>query len=265
MYTRLLVPVDGGERSEVALELAARLAAVTGAHVDVLEVVEPTDGEVRSQATTEVRFGGVSVRESKIVRSVKTVVGDEIAREVLLEGGTLVVMATAARGRMAGLVGSVAEDVMSRIDSPVLLVGPSVELPEPDAQWAGPMYVCTDSSDYSDRILEPAAEMCRTTGLHPWIISVGAPGMSDAAHEANHVANLAKRMGQMIGQTVDFDALHEKHVAEDIVDYATRGGASVIAMATHSKTGYKRIFEGSVSMEVVHDAHCPVLVVHPSS
>ncbi|MEZ5279651.1 MAG: universal stress protein [Acidimicrobiales bacterium] len=91
------------------------------------------------------------------------------------------------------------------------------------------------------------------------------PACRDAAHEANHVANLAKRMGQMIGQTVDFDALHEKHVAEDIVDYATRGGASVIAMATHSKTGYKRIFEGSVSMDVVHDAHCPVLVVHPSS
>lgn len=265
MYRRLLVPVGGSERDRVALELASRLSAITDADVDVLEVVEGSDGSAsRTESITEIHIGGVSVRESKVVRSVKTVIGEEIAKEASLEPDTLVVMATSARGRIAGVVGSVAEDVMARIESPVLLIGPSVELPEPAQQWSGPFYVCTDSSKYSDRILEPSAKLSKATGLHPWIISVGDPRVSDAAHEANHVANLAKRMGEMTGRTVDFDTLHEKHIAADIVDYASRGGAALIAMATHSRTGFKRLLEGSISMDVVHEAHCPVMVIHPT-
>ncbi|MCP3937640.1 MAG: universal stress protein [Actinomycetia bacterium] len=262
MYERVLVPIDGSFRGDVALEYASRIAALSGAPMDVLKLVESVDGDLRVQTTSEKQIADIIIRESTVTRTVRAAAGDEIASESRAEPNTLVVMATAARGRLAGLVGSVAEDVLASIATPVLLVGPDVEMPT-DEWPSDEMFVCTDSSHYSEQIVGPATQMCKVTGLHPWIISVGDPKLSDAAHESNHVSRLAKDMTRDLGRTVDFDTLHATHIAEEIADYANRHDGAMIAMVTHSRTGFARLKEGSVAMHVVHDATSPVLVVHP--
>ncbi len=235
---------------------------MANAPVDVLKLVESIDGDLRVQTTSEKQMSNIIVRESTVTRTVRTAAGDEIASESRIEPNTLVVMATSARGRLAGLVGSVAEDVLASIGTPVLLIGPDVEMP-PDDWPSDEMFVCTDSSHYSEQIIEPATQMCKVSGLHPWIISVGDPMTSDPAHESNHVSRLAKTMTNELGRTVDFDTLHAAHVAEAIANYSDRHDGAMIAMVTHSRTGFARLKEGSVAMHVVHDATCPVLVLHP--
>lgn len=49
--------------------------------------------------------------------------------------------------------------------------------------------------------------------------------------------------------------------AEEICDYAEKGGYDLIVMGSHSAGEVKSVFAGSVSHHVVHLAKCPVLIV----
>ncbi len=50
-----------------------------------------------------------------------------------------------------------------------------------------------------------------------------------------------------------------------IVDYATKNGVDLIVIGTHGYTGMKKLMFGSVALRVLHDAHCPVLLIRPES
>lgn len=50
--------------------------------------------------------------------------------------------------------------------------------------------------------------------------------------------------------------------ASTIVEQAHAADADLIVMATHARSGLKRLFLGSVSSDVIRDAGIPVLVVH---
>jgi nucleotide-binding universal stress UspA family protein len=54
----------------------------------------------------------------------------------------------------------------------------------------------------------------------------------------------------------------EGNNASSIVEQAHAVGADLIVMATHARSGLKRLFLGSVSEDVIRNAGIPVLVVH---
>jgi nucleotide-binding universal stress UspA family protein len=51
-------------------------------------------------------------------------------------------------------------------------------------------------------------------------------------------------------------------VGDIILGTARSGGADLIVMGTHGRTGVKRLLLGSVSEHVLRHAHCPVVTVH---
>ena len=51
-------------------------------------------------------------------------------------------------------------------------------------------------------------------------------------------------------------------VGDIILDAARSGGAELIVMGTHGRTGVKRLFLGSVAEHVLRHADCPVVTVH---
>lgn len=53
-------------------------------------------------------------------------------------------------------------------------------------------------------------------------------------------------------------------VPDTILAVADETHADVIAMSTHGRTGVKRWLMGSVADKVVHYAHIPVMLIHPS-
>ena len=57
----------------------------------------------------------------------------------------------------------------------------------------------------------------------------------------------------------------EGGATEAIVDYAKEKGVDLIVIGTHGYTGMKRLMFGSVALRVLHDAHCPVLLIRPES
>src|SRR5204863_565347 len=62
------------------------------------------------------------------------------------------------------------------------------------------------------------------------------------------------------GRTV-VTAQPEGNPSEEIVEFARGGGANLIAMTTHGRSGVGRLVFGSVAEEVLHQTRCPVLLV----
>jgi nucleotide-binding universal stress UspA family protein len=97
--------------------------------------------------------------------------------------------------------------------------------------------------------------------------SFGAPGSVQAAADvavaaesaaSSYLDALRSKYGSPSWQT----EISEGHNATAIVEKAKKGGFDLIVMATHGRSGLKRLFLGSVSEDVIRHAGVPVLVVH---
>lgn len=140
LYQRILVPTDGSDETERAIEHAAELAAVHGATIHCIYVVNSgsytslpmdtswegigevlqTEGEAAvTRAEEIVREHGVDVRTTLVDGTPSR----EIVRYAEREGCDLVVMGTHGRGGIDRLLlGSVAEHVVRSSSVPVLTV-----------------------------------------------------------------------------------------------------------------------------------------------
>jgi nucleotide-binding universal stress UspA family protein len=105
--------------------------------------------------------------------------------------------------------------------------------------------------------------------MDPWLIEsispdidaelASGPGGAPAVDvlETSYVA----RVGQSLAAAVDWDVLHGRHPADAIVSAAEAWPVGLLALATHRRAGWSRFTVGSVGLQVVHDAPCPVLLV----
>lgn len=69
---------------------------------------------------------------------------------------------------------------------------------------------------------------------------------------------------QLAGLRVSSAVLDGK-VHEALLKFAKSEGVDLIVMSTHGRTGLSRLLMGSVAEQVVHGAHCPVLLVRPQT
>jgi nucleotide-binding universal stress UspA family protein len=144
MFTRVLLPLDGSDLAERALEPAVDLARLTGARLHLLRVVDFTRLEGRGLAGVALEYvypaalleaeetaAGAyldRVRERLAARDVEADVEVRhgiASREIVgqTRTGDLIVMATHGRGGVSRwFLGSVAEEVVRHASVPVLLV-----------------------------------------------------------------------------------------------------------------------------------------------
>jgi nucleotide-binding universal stress UspA family protein len=140
MYKKILVPTDGSEPSNAALQEALRFAKTLGSAVRIVYVWEPMsyilaegpvdlsaamrrEGEVILEgAAAKAREAGVSA-EIALVEAADRRVAAAIAEEAVRAQSDLILMGTHGRRGFEHLVlGSVAEGVLRRASVPVLLL-----------------------------------------------------------------------------------------------------------------------------------------------
>ncbi len=97
---------------------------------------------------------------------------------------------------------------------------------------------------------------------------VSAPSLSHAL-EASQREALAYLKGaatelRMRGYQVRPEALVSEHPADAIATFASARGVDLIIMSTHGLGGLSKLVFGSVTIQVIRQAPCPVLVVRPS-
>lgn len=166
------------------------------------------------------------------------------------------------------LFGSTAAELVSRSKIPMLFVGPAVDIETPPRFDTA--LICTDGSGFADAILSTASDWTQALNLRPQVVQVLDPEVRvklEAAEgdvvESATVYRVADDLSKASDAGVDWDVLHGDDAARAIVDHANDTQPSLIAMATHGRTGWARIAAGSVATAVVHKAPCPVLLVRP--
>lgn len=83
----------------------------------------------------------------------------------------------------------------------------------------------------------------------------------DHAHRVAH-AKLSTMRQQFLGVRAQVEVLVcEGPAAQDILDTAEKRAVDLIVMATHGRSGVRRLLLGSVTEKVIHSAPCPVLAV----
>lgn len=143
--------------------------------------------------------------------------------------------------------------------------------------------VCLDGSKVAEQILPYAIEetlrfhsklvLLQVTGTH--IAPVFENGASAIAVEAAaqqiereqkdakaYLEALSQQLREK-GINAEYAMLQGLQIGQTIVEYANENAVNLIAIATHGRSGLKRLVLGSVAEFVLRESRLPILVIRP--
>jgi nucleotide-binding universal stress UspA family protein len=296
MYKRIMVPLDGSAFSEAAVPAAVSIAERAGGEIcllyvfpDPLELYDRLEGNTNaSRDWAQAYLGNVAngVRAYTDTPVTFAVRGGPIARTIMDEASAshdLIVMTTHGRGPVSRVwLGSIADECIRLSRRPVLLIHPETDEPEGMRQSlldVRSLIVPQDGSEFAKSVVPAAVAFAELFKVPITLVrSVDYPmpqGMIDPIAFTPEVPNveelLALACGQLAplaneiqarGVPVTVSAVPGPSPVHAILDEAKAG--TVIAIATHGRSGIGRALLGSVTDKVVRAAAVPVLVVPPS-
>lgn len=259
----ILVPLGQAEDLR-PVEFAARLASRrAGGRVTVVHVGRDLAGSAADAAAIEARLARLRPAPIEFQRVTSDSIADGIAEAAV--DADLVCMSTAATVLPHERhIGSIAESVVRRVTTPVILVGPKAQgVVEDDPRVVVPV----DGSEHAEAALAPAAELAAALGGEVWVVTVVSRSQQEQAGailgaelgvlESAYV----RRLARSIGKDAQWEVLHGSDPAAAILDFAHPDG--VVVTSTHGRSGLGRLFAGSVAMEIVAGSHRPVVVLRP--
>ncbi len=296
---KILVPTDFSDCADAALSQALLIAYEHDAEIHLLHVVtlhgedpnhpdshfpeieaifrsfEKRASEAMAKLLADTKFGAVRVSHDSVraIAPAPAIVEYADSRDF-----DLTVLGThGRRGARRLLLGSVAEEVVRTIGSPVLTVGRKVD---GKPRLFNRVMVPYDFSDHADHALSIGIEIARRYEGKVELVHVVTPPVAPAAVAGIPTPgffgpDLSKDLGAVLesraskaakaeGVPVSSKVL-EGHTEMLLVDYATQQDVDLIVMGSHGLTGLWRFLLGSVTEKVVRAAECPVWIVrfHP--
>ena len=292
MAAPLLLAIDFSPASRAAAEAARALAADLKAPVVALHVLDAWEwSEEVGSPSREARVAEAARSCSEWVQGLRDagvevevvcrpgVPADAILEEAQARGCPLVVMGTAGKaGLRRWLLGSVAQEVLRRASLPVLVVPTRMAAAGRPHQPSGKrVLVATDFSAGGEAAFEAGLRLARdlraplrllhvveipfATAAYPFPEAVTAPAAvaQDEEHAMAQLAVLASRArGMSVAAT---PSVQVGHVPSAVLAEAREGGAALIVVGTHGRSGLRRFVLGSQSQALVQMADRPVLVV----
>ncbi len=256
----IIVPIGLQGEAERVVPLAAAIADATEATMELVHVVSSIDArppQERRRAWME----PLAEKYGASMTLVENLSASAGLRDVIADqpDAAICMGVDASGGAVDLLLGSISEDILRSGHNRCFLVGPGVDVDVPVASV--PVVVCVDGSEHSESILADAMAWADASGSTMWIVTVrsDAPLPTDL-DETAYVHRLADRLGRV---GVEWEALHGRDIAGAIADFARQREAGSIVLATHGRSGLQRLTMGSVALQVVHRAHCPVLTRRP--
>jgi nucleotide-binding universal stress UspA family protein len=292
----LLVPLDGSERAESALPIAAIIAEATHtplllARITPLLGVPPAAAagaplpsdtyqqlidDERRLALDYLDEQAESLRQRGLTVETFVAHGDPAA--ILLDLAadydiSLIVMTTHGRTGFARFaLGSAADRLIHYGHLPILLLRTSASGHEqrqlPAASLLDRVLVPLDGSTLAEAALECAVELAGMLVHRITLVRV-VPYTAKRAERLEAAEYLEAQYralhGSLAGRECLVDTLLVNGTvpAETIAQQAAHDGRLVI-MATHGRAGVTRWILGSVAAQVVHASQVPVLLVHPA-
>ena len=279
----IIVATDGSDRSLRILLHADRISGHLGQGIELVRVVEQEDvdrepGETEEAAVERTRArleAGLlaNLKHFGIEGKVRVVVAPEGKEpaDVLLElasGGQLLAMHSRGRGGIARLLqGSVALNVLRRVDRPVLLGGPDL-LPPPVKRDVYHVVMTSDLSPDSEAALRALGPLMEPANVKVTLLNVHfhAPaGLDNEAERAKKVSEL-NRVRSLLPSSLEVEPVVREipigaGIDTAIMEVANQAGAHAIAISTHGHSARHHVLMGSVAMSILGRSRLPLLVV----
>jgi nucleotide-binding universal stress UspA family protein len=298
----VLVPLDGSPFSEQALpygcEIARRMTGTLelvmvhrvplswAGEYDIAEL-QKMDDEIRTAELSYLAQVAAGIRRQGIEVATKLLEGPVAAalkKHAALYPPVLIVLTTHGRGGVSrAWLGSVADELVRTISIPTLLVRPHrTQAVAPGDRFAlDHILIPLDGSELSEQIIERALALGTPTGARYTLMQVVTPTVSypfidsvliappAAVNEQQlradaeaYLAGIAQRL-RARGFTVATSVVLQLQCAPGILEEALADDVDLIAMATHGRSGLKRLALGSVADKVLRGTFVPLLLLRP--
>jgi nucleotide-binding universal stress UspA family protein len=296
-FNKVLITLDGSDAAARALD-AALLIVKPGAKLHLFSVIEsippiampfvsPGNGDFATEvmaaentAQAEARkfrqeyLDGVRSRLAEQGYTVTTeVVGGEVIQAIttVAPNYDLLVMATHGRSGLGRVIfGSVTEAVLHQMPCPMLIAPISMEHKVAFER----ILVCLDGTPEAETILPQVEKVLAAhpakvilMKVEPYVEFAALKISTDEYLALNVTAEMeARQYLEQIGKRLE--ALGAETVVEvnfnkpeqEIGTLSKYHHVDLIAMATHGRTGIERLLKGSVTEDVLHQLHQPMLV-----
>ncbi len=301
-FGSVLVPLDGSPLAEQALSAAISLGRRAGSTLHLAMVHEPIPTWAHSASIAAI----IAESESR-TRAAEVEYLDRLSAELiskwsvntttaLLEGpivealerhgatvtAELVVMTTHGRGGLARQwLGSVADQLVRRLSTPVLLMRPTEDTRRPvtDSVFRR-ILIPLDGSKRAEAALEAALAIGGLSDAEYVLLRVERPTLPDELYlprrdspeiketsllgrdiEARrYLGEVTARFGELAA-SVSTEVRVARSPAAEILREAEVLGPDLIALATRGMVGVERFWLGSVTDKVLRGTNVPVLIV----
>jgi len=275
MWKKILVPIDGSDLAELALPYARELASAFNSELILLYVGEPADDEhLHMHQLYLEKLAGQMKKQLKKVSPV--VISGKPAEEIVkyTEKNDIRLIIMASRGSSG-----IASKVIDATGVPLLLIKESkrrrktkekhlisrILLPL-DGSEAGEAAI-TRVKELKSRLesevilldVVPKGRHLRTVGGLDYILYPEPEMETFRAEAKTYLDKVYKRLQRGKGELKV--EIRSGEVAKEILNYAKKKRASLIAISTHGHSGMTKWVFGSTAQKVMQDSPIPVLVV----
>jgi nucleotide-binding universal stress UspA family protein len=276
---RVLVPLDGSELSEVALSAASTISRVDGTQLVLMSVRQGQDSHLLlSSVQSDQRFDGESadyyerylgqlsstLRQSGITTESSVTVGeaaDEITTRIEVGDIDLLVLSTHGRtgvGRV--LMGSVADELIQRVNIPMLVIRPFGKRSDEKLSFQK-VLVALDGSTEAELSLPYAGTFGHLFGSDLLLLSV-----PDDLESSSQLRSLRRYLDRVSKPFEKLNLQTETVVVGSdpgytILELAESEDIDLIMLATHGRGDRERFMVGSVADIVISHTPCPVFLV----
>lgn len=259
----ILVPYDFSECATDALRVAAKLARLTGAAIHVVHLYEQmTDFHTENkrlreeieakleQVPTLPFLKGIELKKFMLRQLGLT---EMFKNERLLEADLIVMGSHGATG-LRGIVGSNTQRIVRQAPMPVLVVKHRIE----DFDVKDMVY----ASNFTEQDVEkfhaflPIIELFDPR-IH--LLKVNTPRSFERTDDSTRAIDRFLQRYLLKKYTVTI--YNDLSIEEGILNFAKGTDADLIAMATHGRTGFFHVVNGSLTEDIVNHTNFPVLSV----
>ncbi|HEX9122342.1 MAG TPA: universal stress protein [Actinomycetota bacterium] len=268
IFTRLLAGTDGSERAQESVRQAARLAAVTGAALEIAFVIDsrhPHDEEDVERHAEEVlhRVGEIATHQGAEI-STRILAGDPaeaLLGEAAEHGVDLVCLGPDA-GVLGGAirVGRVAAHVLRHAGCSVMLARGTPE------SFPHRIQCGVDGSDSSVETARLAAGIAAATGAElrmQHVIPIFRGDNQEWSLDEGEATPPELEPAVEAARSLGVEPIREMAMGRPehaLVESARRGDADLIVVGHRGLSGVARVLLGSVSEYVAQHAPCSVLI-----
>ena len=259
----IVVPYDFSDCATDALQVAAKIARLSGAVIDVVHVYEQmSDFRVENQKFRE----EIEAKLEQVPR-LPFLQGLELKKFMLRQIGLtemfkneriaeadLIVMGTHGATGLRGIVGSNTQRIVRLAPMPVLTIKHHIE----DLQLRDVVFASNFSKADVDKFhaFKPLLDLFDTK-LH--LLKVNTPKLFERSEDSHRAMDaFIQRYGLTKFTATIYNDLS---IEEGILNFARSIDADLVAMATHGRTGFFHVVNGSLTEDIVNHTNFPVLSV----